>query len=61
MTFELQKLALFAKIFEGAILISLIFLGIQFKENANATRSTTATAMNATVGRAANNKASSFI
>ena len=50
MKYKLEKIALLAEIFGGfAILISLIFVGFQFKENAKATRSATATATNATV------------
>lgn len=45
MKYNLKKIALFAEIFGGiAILISLIFVGIQFKENTKATRSATALA-----------------
>ena len=45
MKFKLKKIALFAEIFGGiAILVSLIFVGIQFKENAKATRSSNASA-----------------
>ena len=45
MKFKLKKLALIAEIFGGiAILISLIFVGLQFKENAKATKSANASA-----------------
>ena len=45
MKFKLKKLALIAEILGGiAILISLIFVGIQFKENAKATKSANASA-----------------
>ena len=45
MNFKLKKIALIAEIFGGiAILISLIFVGIQFKENTKATKSANATA-----------------
>ena len=45
MKYKLKNIALIAEIFGGiAILISLIFVGIQFKENTKATRSATATA-----------------
>jgi len=45
MKFKLEKLALIAEIFGGiAIFISLLFVGIQFKENAKATKSATASA-----------------
>ena len=45
MKYNLKKIALVAEIFGGiAILISLIFVGIQFKENTKATRSATALA-----------------
>ncbi len=45
MKFKLKKIALIAEIFGGiAILISLIFVGIQFKENTKATKSANATA-----------------
>ncbi len=45
MKYTLKKFALLTEIFGGiAILISLIFVGIQFKENTKATRSATATA-----------------
>jgi hypothetical protein len=45
MKYRLKDIALIAEIFGGiAILISLIFVGVQFKENAKATRSATATA-----------------
>ena len=45
MKYKLKNIALFAEIFGGiAILISLIFVGFQFKENTKATRSATATA-----------------
>lgn len=45
MKYKLKEIALFAEIIGGmAILISLIFVGVQFKENAKATRSATATA-----------------
>ena len=45
MKYNLKKIALIAEIFGGiAILISLIFVGIQFKENTKATRSATALA-----------------
>lgn len=45
MKFKLKKIALIAEIFGGiAILISLIFVGIQFKENAKATKSANASA-----------------
>ena len=45
MKYKLKNIALFAEIFGGiAILISLIFVGIQFKENAKATKSANASA-----------------
>lgn len=45
MKFKLKKLALIAEILGGvAILISLIFVGIQFKENTKATKSANASA-----------------
>jgi hypothetical protein len=45
MKYKLKNIALYAEIFGGiAILISLIFVGFQFKENTKATRSATATA-----------------
>ena len=45
MKYKLKNIARIAEIFGGiAILISLIFVGIQFKENTKATRSATATA-----------------
>ena len=45
MKFKLKKFALIAEIFGGiAILVTLIFVGFQFRENAKATRSATATA-----------------
>ena len=45
MKYNLKKIALVAEIFGGiAILNSLIFVGIQFKENTKATRSATALA-----------------
>lgn len=45
MKFKLKKIALIAEIFGGiAILISLIFVGIQFKENTKATKSANASA-----------------
>ena len=44
MKYRLKNIALVAEIFGGiAILISLIFVGFQFKENTKATRSATAT------------------
>jgi len=45
MRIKLEKIALIAEIFGGiAILISLLFVGIQLRENTKATRSSTATA-----------------
>jgi len=45
MTYNLNEIALIAEVFGGiAILISLIFVGIQFKENTKATKSANATA-----------------
>ena len=45
MKFKLKKIALIAEIFGGiVILISLIFVGMQFKENAKATKSANASA-----------------
>ena len=45
MKVKLEKIALITEIFGGvAILISLLFVGIQLKENTKATRSSTATA-----------------
>ena len=45
---KLKNIALIAEIFGGiAILITLIFVGIQFKENTKATKSATANAANA--------------
>ncbi len=45
MKYKLKNLALIAEIFGGiAILITLIFVGFQFRENTKATRSATATA-----------------
>ncbi len=50
MRFKLKNIALLAEIFGGvAILISLIFVGIQLRENTKATRSNTATATIATM------------
>ena len=64
MKYKLKKLALLAEIFGGfAILISLIFVGIQFKENAKANKSANASATIATLGnwyqQIGNNKQSS--
>jgi len=48
MKYNLKKIALLAEIFGGiAIIVSLIFVGIQFKENTKATKSATANAANA--------------
>ena len=48
MKYSLKKIALFAEIVGGiAIIISLIFVGVQFKENTIATRSATANSANA--------------
>jgi hypothetical protein len=48
MKYSLKKIALLAEIFGGiAIVVSLIFVGIQFKENTKATKSATANAANA--------------
>jgi len=45
MKYKLKKLALWAEIFGGvAVLISLLFVGVQLRENTKATRSSTATA-----------------
>ena len=45
MKYKLKNIAIITEIFGGiAIVISLIFVGFQFKENAKATRSATATA-----------------
>lgn len=45
MKFKLKKIALLVELLGGiAILISLVFVGIQLKENTKATRSSTATA-----------------
>ena len=50
MKFKLKKIALITEIFGGiAILISLIFVGMQFKENAKATKSANASATMAAV------------
>lgn len=50
MKFKLKKIALIAEIFGGiAILISLIFVGMQFKENAKATKSANASSTMAAV------------
>ncbi len=50
MKFRLKELALLAEILGGiAILISLTFVGMQFKENAKATRSANASATIATL------------
>lgn len=64
MKYKLKNIALFAEILGGiAILISLIFVGFQFKENAKATRSATATAtiasMSSWYSELGNNKQSS--
>ena len=64
MKYKLKKLALLAEIFGGfAILISLIFVGIQFKENAKAVKSANASATIAKLGnwyqQIGNNKQSS--
>lgn len=48
MKYTLNKIALYAEIFGGiAIVVSLIFVGIQFRENTIATKSATANAANA--------------
>lgn len=48
--YDLKKIALIAEIVGGvAIIISLIFVGIQFRENTLATRSATANATNAMI------------
>ncbi len=48
MKYNLKKIALLAEIIGGfAIVVSLIFVGIQFKENTKATKSATANAANA--------------
>jgi hypothetical protein len=48
MKYTLKKIALYAEIFGGiAIVVSLIFVGIQFRENTKATKSSTANATNA--------------
>jgi len=48
MKYSLKKIALLAEIFGGiAIVISLIFVGIQFRDNTIATKSATANAANA--------------
>ena len=48
MKFSLKKIALITEIIGGiAILISLIFVGVQFRENTIATKSATANAANA--------------
>lgn len=45
MKVKLKKIALLVEVLGGvAILISLVFVGIQLKENTKATRSSTATA-----------------
>jgi len=45
MKFKLKKIALIAEVFGGiAILISLIFVGVQFSENTKATKSANASA-----------------
>jgi hypothetical protein len=48
MKYSLKKIALYAEIFGGiAIVVSLIFVGIQFRDNTIATKSATANATNA--------------
>ena len=48
MKYNLKKIALLAEIIGGfAIVVSLIFVGIQFRENTKATKSATANAVNA--------------
>jgi hypothetical protein len=48
MKYSLKKIALYAEIFGGiAIVVSLIFVGIQFRDNTIATKSATANAANA--------------
>ena len=64
MKIKLKKLALIAEILGGfAVLISLIFVGIQFKENAKATKSANASATISALGnwyqQIGNNKESS--
>ena len=64
MKYKLKSIAQFAEIFGGiAILISLIFVGIQFKENTKATKSANASATVATLANwyveIGNNNASS--
>jgi len=64
MKYKLKNIALIAEILGGiAILISLIFVGFQFRENAKATRSATATAtiasMSSWYSELGNNKQSS--
>ena len=51
MKLKLKKLALIAEVLGGfAVLISLIFVGIQFKENAKATKSANASATISALG-----------
>jgi hypothetical protein len=48
MKYSLKKIALITEIIGGvALFVSLIFVGVQFKENTTATRSATANAANA--------------
>ena len=48
MKYSLKKIALITEIIGGvALFLSLIFVGIQFKENTTATKSATANAANA--------------
>ena len=66
MKYKLKDIALIAEIFGGiAIFISLIFVGVQLKENTKETRSATATATIATMaswyGDIGNNQQSSML
>lgn len=66
MKYRLKNIALVAEIFGGiAILISLIFVGFQFKENTKATRSATATStiasMSSWYSNLGNNQQSSLL
>ena len=48
MKYSLKKIALITEIIGGvALFVSLIFVGVQFKENTTATKSATANAANA--------------
>jgi hypothetical protein len=50
MNYNLEEIALIAEVLGGlGILITLIYLAIQFRENTKATRSATASSTNATL------------